>query len=108
MEATMTFEELHAAHVRLWDWLAENPGKYKHDAPERLLDGAGWQICFACVQAKVDTEHCKRCPVDWGVSYCDTPGSPFDKWDRLMRCPENFELRAELARIIRDLPWTEK
>lgn len=54
----------HRDHVRLWDWLAGNPGKYKYDWPEweayAKLDDRPPLDCFAC-----ETGGCVTCPLDW-------------------------------------------
>lgn len=83
----MTAKFNHTKHKELWNWLADNPGKTKHEWP-------GWNgkfvesCCFACVY---DTEKgaeegcldcCNYCPLEWpGNLVCGEPNSLYEEWD---------------------------
>lgn len=81
----------HAGHKALWNWLTENPEKYKQDWPD--FDNYDRYLlhinnnCFACVAAK--GRDCKRCPLNWHdpktgrLINCLDPYSPYVEWTRL-------------------------
>lgn len=110
----------HAAHVELWDWLAQHPDKGKDDWP-------GWEesgaipvfYCFACKAAERMAQYLKQLPKDSGVgaincaTLCplDWPGPScvrdyyyhagrFREW----QLETDLEKRVLLAKNIRDLP----
>lgn len=65
----MTRREAHEAHIKLWTWLKENPGKGKEDWPEWDFNGGGYPLvdshCFACKVADRNEYGCSRCPIKW-------------------------------------------
>ncbi len=88
----MTFD--HEAHMKMWDWLAQNPKADKEDwllinPHEELGD---YYYCYACLAAKEPQTYgivdCSLCPIDWewnGEPTCHTvrclfPGSRFRDW----------------------------
>jgi hypothetical protein len=116
----MSFDELHAAHIALWDWLAHHPEAKKSDWSdwEDYDDDYLINNCFDCVYAsmfRIDSNDnlCDFCPIkDWScvdykgiVSHCSQCHSLYKRWDSLMTPLTD---RAELAAQIRDLPWVEQ
>lgn len=68
----------HHWHKKLWNWLAENPGKYKHDWPEFSQRFKNIRIknnCFCCtimlqrnniyIENDFNLENCKKCLLRW-------------------------------------------
>jgi len=55
--------ELRDPHKELWQWLADNPEKYKKDWPGWSNHAGAWNDpqCFACYGYTCDT-----CPCHWG------------------------------------------
>lgn len=114
------FEELKQKHYELWDWLSKNPDKYKNDWFE-LDKNRGIRVrnnCFACqfdLEAK-GNRTCTRCPIGSGKAAIeeDCLGGLFERYTRAefdYRIGKTSDLRAEvieLAKQIRDLPWSEE
>lgn len=109
----------HESHVKLWNWLAENPNKYKDDWPEWPNYGEVDSLCFSCdavakLEAYANKHHlasakllCNLCPLTWKWSrYCQTNNERglWDKWNNA----KTLEKRAEYARQIRDLPVNDR
>ena len=113
----------HTAHVEMWDWLAKNPKKEKHNWPGWKINGGTHDPvigqCFACGYAKALYDNrprfaapgriCEnRCPLIWpknnyGERECCF-GGLFAKWAGSGECPE---ARIMMAEQIRDLPLIE-
>ena len=106
----------HEAHVRLWNWLAENPERDKYDWPWWQKYGDVNSQCFACeAVAKIqnwaeahdvfiEKQSCDLCPLTWGeYPHCQTQRGEgiFDRWRQVAYLPRS---RASFARQIRDLP----
>lgn len=88
----------HTNHKRMWQWLAENPGKEKDEWPKWEFNGGhipeALNDCFACDYTKAPfTDHrgvtrfqveCKRCPLLWGTVtdyfICEKENSPYIYW----------------------------
>ena len=114
------FEWLKQKHYELWDWLSKNPDKYKNDWFE-LDKNKGIRVrnrCFACqfdLEAK-GNRTCTRCPIGSGKAAIeeDCLGGLFKRYTRAefdYRIGKTSDLRAEvieLAKQIRDLPWSEE
>lgn len=110
----MTLQEAKALHQELWNWLADNPDKQKHNWPRWERNGGDvervWGFCFAC---EIGTKHgkdkaCTNCPISWPGLSCkykrvddDTPGL-YAEWRGTEPCDIK---RSELARQIANLPW---
>lgn len=103
-------------HKELWEWLARNPQKHKYQWPRwsqnRGSIDAGKFFCVACF---FNTEHkkpsdpvgeCTCCPIC--INGRDTlkgcMGGLFEKWF----LETDLVKKAEVARIIRDLPVREE
>ena len=114
------FEWLKQKHYELWDWLSKNPDKYKNDWFE-LEKNRGIRVrnnCFACqfdLEAK-GNRTCTRCPIGSGKAAIeeDCLVGLFERYTRAefdYRIGKTSDLRAEvieLAKQIRDLPWSEE
>lgn len=114
------FEWLKQKHYELWDWLSKNPDKYKNDWFD-LDKNRGIRVrnnCFACqfdLEAK-GNRTCTRCPIGSGKAAIeeDCLGGLFERYTRAefdYRIGKTSDLRAEvieLAKQIRDLPWSEE
>lgn len=84
----------HKNHVKLWNWLAENPHRNKEDWPEWTDNGGKVNLiksrCFACEYAEKatygDGHPCNNCPLNWnptnayGNNVCDGNGGLYIKW----------------------------
>lgn len=94
----------HTDHKKLWNWLAENPGKKKADWP-------GWKgmsdeelplnLCFACSYLEkllgFDELLCSKCPLVWENSGgCMDGDTSYFRW--------LDKRRPVSAKEIRDLP----
>ena len=101
----------HTGHKEMWNWLAEHPDKDETYWPGWEYNGGEYGEavcnCFACdfvdkyntISQKPRETSCDYCPIcDEGRGSCLE--GLYDDWDD----SENIEERAELARIIRDLP----
>lgn len=114
------FEWLKQKHYELWDWLSKNPDKYKNDWFE-LYKNKGIRArnrCFACqfdLEAK-GNRTCTRCPIGSGKAAIeeDCLGGLFERYTKAefdYRIRKTSSLRdkvIELAKQIRDLPWSEE
>jgi len=96
-------------HKNLWDWLGDNPGKYKDDWP-------GWQeinyppeyfkhLCFACEAARLLSHEEKKC------GFCPIPdvclgkfGLLEDLWKKANWMGDH-ERASFFAKKIANLPW---
>jgi hypothetical protein len=96
LNAQIDFEK---EHRKLWNWLAENPGKYKDDYEDKTgILRKSIHYCFACIAC----DSCKNCPVTWlNVEHCTDPGSPYNMW----RFADTREKKAMYAKVIANLPW---
>ena len=100
-------------HRELWNWLADNSTKDKHDWPGWKDNGGkytdAWAHCFACEYGGTDDEGDRACcPLEWSgtdqTAYaCEEVGSPFFKWKGLNGNIETYH-SPELAREIANLP----
>ena len=107
----------HSAHRRLWNWLSNNPGKFKDEWPG--WKGRGGEFfsskkCFACDVART----CLSCPLDWDQYICSSAFSHFSIWNfytvelaEMLKGSYDEELKlatqmiiVSSARSIRDLP----
>lgn len=114
------FEWLKQKHYELWDWLSKNPDKYKNDWFD-LDKNRGIRVrnnCFACqfdLEA-VGNKTCTRCPIGSGKVAIeeDCLGGLFDKYTeaefdyRIRKTSGSRAEVIELAKQIRDLPWSEE
>lgn len=114
------FEWLKQKHYELWDWLSKNPDKYKNDWFD-LNKNRGIRArnrCFACqfdLEA-AGNKTCVRCPIGSGKAAIeeDCLGGLFKRYTKAefdYRISKTSDLRAEvieLAKQIRDLPWSEE
>ena len=114
------FEWLKQRHYELWDWLSKNPDKYKNDWFD-LDKNKGIRVrnnCFACqfdLEA-VGNKTCVRCPIGSGKAAIeeDCLGGLFERYTKAAfdyRIRKTSDLRdkvIELAKQIRDLPWSEE
>ena len=131
----MTRKELRAAHVAMWTWLADHPGKGKTDWPgwKQLgivphMDDEYRHACFACAatwRACDDDEDefvvdCRDCPIKWNGEpdddemilrsvQCEDDDAEYHKWDKLLEDPtaENLAEASEIAREIAGM-WPEE
>ena len=114
------FEWLKQKHYELWDWLSKNPDKYKNDwfELEKNREIRVRNNCFACqfdLEAK-GNRTCTRCPIGSGKAAIeeDCLGGLFERYTRAgfdYRIGKTSDLRdkvIELAKQIRDLPWSEE
>lgn len=114
------FEWLKQKHYELWDWLSKNPDNNKYDwfALDKNRRTIVSNSCFACqfdLEAAGD-KPCTRCPIGSGKAVIG--GSCLGGlYERYMKAKSNYrisktsDLRAEvveLAKQIRDLPWSEE
>ena len=110
-----TKAQLKKLHRELWQWLADNPDKWKEDWPSFQL-GAAMNDCFACEAAGEHKKHkgsadCRKCPAQWGYDNsktkdifsppCTKKKSPFYKWEDA-RFDYNKELATKYALLVRD------
>lgn len=114
------FEWLKQKHYELWDWLSKNPDKYKDDWFE-LDKNRGIRVrnnCFACqfdLEAK-GNRTCTRCPIGSGKAAIeeDCLGGLFERYTRaefdyrIRKTSSSRDKVIELAKQIRDLPWSEE
>ena len=114
------FEWLKQKHYELWDWLSKNPDKYKNDWFE-LDKNRGIRVRHNCFACQFDLEAagnktCVRCPIGSGKAAIeeDCLGGLFKRYTEAefdYRIRKTSDLRAEvieLAKQIRDLPWSEE
>lgn len=102
----------HTAHKELWNWLADNPDKKKHEWPEWDFNGGKHKEimgeCFACQYAmsiKLINETCKKCPLVEHYEKGNTClNGLFNQWD--YEC-QNLQKRSGFARQIANLPVRE-
>jgi hypothetical protein len=118
----MSFDELHAAHIALWDWLANHPEARKTNwTGWGRYDAKVYRSCFACVYAKRlrrdnELEPCRCCPIkDWSATdyrgimpRCTSSNSLYMQWDDVHKRLTDRAAVAALAAQIRDLPWVER
>jgi hypothetical protein len=99
----------HTKHQELWQWLADNPGKYKddyfieHRVPE---DEIPINDCYACEGAGSE---CRNCPLDWdGVDWdntCSSLGSSYDIWQCSVGLMGKHELIVKKAALkVKNMP----
>lgn len=104
------FEGYKKQHYELWDWLARNPNKKKWEWEGFKYCEPIVNNCFTCqfshdlfelnFESISRYAHCVYCPCkDMG---CDL--GLFTSWE----CSTDKDKRAELAKQIRDLEWSEK
>ena len=114
------FEWLKHKHYELWDWLSKNPDKSKYDwfALDKNKGIRASNNCFACqfdLEA-VGNESCTRCPIGSGKAVIKESclGGLYERYMKAKsdyRTRKTSSLRAEvieLAKQIRDLPWSEE
>lgn len=101
VSSPITFEEAKEGHYRLWDYLAKTGDSLKPEAAWKVLSGG-----YACEYANnfVDDEmaRCQFCPIF--NDYCGRVGTLYLNWCRAL----DIETRKDIAKAIRDLPWTNK
>lgn len=107
------FEWFKQKHYELWDWLNKNPDKIKDDWFNSIYYVGTPKLdirnrCFACEFAwqirKYDFNKsiCEYCPI------CKSIGSCLNGlFDEYLGATNNLK-RIELAKQIRDLPWSEE
>lgn len=114
------FEWLKQKHYELWDWLSKNPDKEKEDW-FALDKNKGIKVandCFACqfdLEAK-GNRTCTRCPIGSGKAAIeeDCLGGLFERYTRaefdyrIGKTSSSRDKVIELAKQIRDLPWSEE
>lgn len=114
------FEWLKNKHYELWDWLSKNPDKYKNDwfDLDKNREIRVRNRCFACqfdLEA-AGNKTCTRCPIGSGKAAIeeDCLGGLFERYTKAefdYRIRKTSGSRAkviELAKQIRDLPWSEE
>ncbi len=105
---TITFD--HTNHIKLWQWLADNPTKDKCDWPEWSVNGGKvkhiYNDCFSCeysvsiITASGDAQHmCKYCPFGKYCAFTCMDGL-YKKWANT----KDMHYKIELAERIRDFP----
>lgn len=108
------FEYLKGRHYELWDWLVENPDKCKWEWEGfKDIDEETEDYCFACqfsYEADDGNYCCDYCPLGRKNIGCGVTNSLYENWCDLKMCcsQKGLEHRAELARQIRDLPWSDE
>jgi hypothetical protein len=87
-----------SAHRKLWQWLAEDPGKGKEDWPGWILNGGAYSLvlalCFACEYMR-GRAHCDSCPCLIDGMCC---GGCFACWE-IAQTPHT---RRKYALLVRD------
>lgn len=72
-------KEFKALHIRIWDWLADNPTCTKDDWPEWIYNGGTINVvlfdCFACQSCDCV---CVSCPCTWDTG--------LDKYESVSPC----------------------
>lgn len=115
MDSTPVFN--HTRHRILWQWLADNPRADKNDAFQALgFPPVLRNMCYACeacealmwqLGAPTAELDCKFCPLEWPGGECEFDNANgaglYSRWTS-PDAEEDAELRADLARHIRDLP----
>lgn len=114
------FEWLKEQHWKLWDWLAENPGKKKIEWEGFILLSHQRCDCFACqfvYEVGEGSLKCEHCPLGEDDIGC-FDGGLFRKWADVtewIRVNKSSALvpvykrdATYLAKQIRDLPWSEE
>lgn len=103
-------------HKALWNWLAKNPDKEKHDWPGwKTILGLNayplpsWAIrneCFACGEASAEmlgSLGCEKCPCDWeikrltGFAPCEKKGSLYQRWRKVRNKTTRSRLALKIA-----------
>ena len=68
----------HTKHVELWNWLAENPGRFKDEWPGfDCEDDIPERCCYAC---EATYNGCIACPIDWGDCMGCCSSGMFEEW----------------------------
>ena len=94
---------LHEWHMELWNWLADNPDKYKNDWFEFMeSNNLPHLYCFACEIDFVMGENCDYCPILNEIGCFDD--GLYSKWYH----ETNLQQRSEYARQIANLEWNEQ
>jgi len=98
----------HELHIKIWDWLYQNPSKDKEDWPEWDFNGGEVKevmaLCFACKEAGINKNgysNCHRCPIKWNGGHCENIDSEYAKWHD----SKTDKTRKKYAKIIRDKEW---
>ena len=109
MEDSMDFKPgifNHTAHKELWNYLAENPTKWKEDWPGWKINGGEYSKvdshCFACEFTICGT--CYDCPLIWPSGCCTNYSGLYKKW---VEEDINLKERTSLALQIANLPVKE-
>lgn len=123
MEVVMDYEDYKAAHVALWDWLANNPGKDKDDWPgwqdtsssvRAVFDGEEIEnYCFMCAWYSKTGGGCRACAITRNhglVCHSDIADDPacwglFAQWCKAMGDygdEPDYEEACKIAALIRD------
>lgn len=104
----MTKQEAIEKHRKMWNWLADNPGKSKSDYLE-IYEPIVWLLndCYLCEYAN---DNCDDCPLQWPHNECSTheQNGLFDEWIKEMVCYEDYVRAAEIAKQIAQLPEKEE
>ncbi len=76
--------------IKMWKWLAKNPGKDKEDWLEENLPMPKWPDIANCFLCDIWFSKCQRllifhfhltiCPLDSRILYCKNNRSPFKVW----------------------------
>ena len=105
----------HTGHKKLWNWLADNPGKGKHDYfaehgfYEDGIDTAPHDNCYACEYGVENRRSIKECicPLTgWGDVRCFNNNGLWNKFEEYLLIGE-YDKACETARKIANLPLRE-
>ncbi len=114
----------HAAHIRLWKWLSENPNQQKDQWPEWIGNGgcipAAPSYCFGCLIHNLDLRRrgavlqreCDGtlCPIKWGTKdkRCTYLTSLYSRYRGIhsVSTPVHLKEKSELALRIAQQPWS--
>ncbi len=111
----LTKEQAIAEHRKMWRWIAEETEKQKRCITKlkycllHLRNRSEFPLheCFCCEYdyCTDNNNMCQSCPIDWGV--CATElmceYGLFGQWHTAVK-NHNYEMAAELARRIAELP----
>ena len=99
----MTRKEAIRNHRKMWNWLAENPGKWKRDYLMRYDPEA--KLVANCYLCEYTWLLCNECPLEWKTDRCFR--GLFGEWEYAMKCGD-YALAAEIAKQIAELPEKEE
>ena len=90
----------HTAHKELWNYLAENPTKWKEDWPKWKINGGEYSsVCHHCFACEFTVDNiCYDCPLIWPNGYC------YELYEKWAKEGISLEERTSLAIKIANLP----